>query len=188
MSVRITGGELRGRVLGRVPEGVRPTHSRAREALFSMVGQDLSGWSVLDAFGGTGLLAFEAVSRRAGPALVVERDREIARRIRASALDLGLTEPTLTVRQADAAVVLRAGRWDLVLLDPPYAEDPLAWARLAAPAVGRLLVFEHRSTHRLPEDIEGLRLDRARTYGDTTLSLFRPRPSADQVEDGPIGG
>ncbi|MCE7957512.1 MAG: 16S rRNA (guanine(966)-N(2))-methyltransferase RsmD, partial [Acidobacteria bacterium ACB2] len=73
LSLRITGGHLRGRVLEGVPAGVRPTASRVREALFSMVGQDLRGWSVLDAFGGTGLLALEAVSRGAAPVVVVER-------------------------------------------------------------------------------------------------------------------
>lgn len=175
MSVRITGGSLRGRVLRHVSEGVRPTHSRAREALFSMVGQDLRGWSALDAFGGTGLLAFEAASRGASPVLVVERDRAAAARIRESARELGLAPPELTVRQGDAAQALGEGRWDLVLLDPPYAEDPVTWVTRAEGAVGRLLVMEHRAGRALPEQIGRLALDRARTYGETTLTLYRPR-------------
>ncbi len=188
MSVRITGGHLRGRVLSRVAEGVRPTHSRAREALFSMVGQELIGWSVLDAFGGSGLLAFEAASRGAAPVLVVERQREAARQIRASAMELGLEEAQLRVLQSDAIQVMRSGRWDLVLLDPPYAEDPLLWATRAEPVVGRLLVVEHRATRQLPERIGALALDRARTYGDTTLSLYRPALVPQGVEVEPREG
>ena len=71
--IRVTGGALRGRSLpARVPEGVRPTAGRVREAVFSMVGQDLRGWSVLDLFGGSGLIGIEAASRGAA------RDADIA--------------------------------------------------------------------------------------------------------------
>ena len=66
--LRVTGGVLRGRVLpAPLPEGVRPTSARTREALFSIVGQDLEGLSFLDAFGGAGLIAIEAWSRTLKP-------------------------------------------------------------------------------------------------------------------------
>ena len=62
--IRVSGGTLGGRVLkAEVPAGVRPTAIRTRAALFSMLGQDLSGWSWLDACGGTGLMGIEAWSR-----------------------------------------------------------------------------------------------------------------------------
>lgn len=186
MSVRITGGALRGRVLGRVPPGVRPTAGRVREALFSMLGQDLAGWSVLDAFGGTGLLGFEAASRGAAPVTIVERHRDTARRIQENAAALGLGPPDLLVRQGDARRVLAEGRWDLVLLDPPYAEDPLVWIALAAPAVRGLLVVEHRAAA-LPAQVEGLVLERARDYGDTTLSLYRPSRATDPSGPAEVG-
>ena len=64
--MRITGGTLKGRVLPvPVSSGVRPTSSRVREALFSMVGNHLDGVTWLDAFGGAGLTALEASSRGA---------------------------------------------------------------------------------------------------------------------------
>jgi len=175
MSLRLTGGDLCGRQLGSVPEGVRPTSARAREALFSMLGQDLRGWSALDAFGGTGLLGFEAASRGARPVLIVEREGARARRIREMALTLGLTREQVEVRHADAATVLGAtGTWDLVLLDPPYAEDPAPWIARAARVTLRVLVVEHKSARALPEAPEGLALDRSRRYGDTSLTLYRP--------------
>ncbi len=172
--MRITGGRLRGRVVPALDRpGLRPTSARVREALFSMVGQDLAGWSVLDAFGGSGLLAFEAASRGAGPLTVVERDRRAAGRIATTARDLGVA---LELVRGDAARFLARARrrWDLVLLDPPYADDPALWARRAAPRVGRLLVVEHRAGEALPDRLEGLVLDRRRRYGDTVVGLFRP--------------
>lgn len=155
---------------GTIGDHVRPTSGRVREALFSMVGQDLQGWSVLDAFGGTGLLAFEAASRGAGPVLVVDRDPRSVRQIEAAGRQLGLA---VTVLREDAARALVAPGWDLVLLDPPYAEEPGPWLERAAPVTLRCLVFEHRSGHRLPDQVGPLRLDRRREYGETALTLYR---------------
>lgn len=184
--MRITGGDLRGRVLpGRVPMGVRPTASRVREALFSMVGQDLRGWSVIDAFGGTGLLGFEAASRGAGPVLIVERRPATARQIASAAAALGLD--ALSVRVGDAARVLPEGSWDLVLLDPPYADDAARWVRAAAASARRALVMEHRAGVALPPEVGALGLDRARSYGDSALSVYRPRTLAG-LEEAPVIG
>lgn len=184
--MRITGGRLRGRVLrGRVQAGVRPTSSRVREALFSMVGQQLDGWSALDGFGGSGLLAFEAWSRGADPVTVVERRARVAAAIRAEASQLGAT---VQVRQADLARVLPEGQWDLVLLDPPYDEAPEPWLERAAPAVGRLLVFEHRSAVTLPDTVGALVLVRSRVYGDTSLSLYAPAAPPPEVPPPGAGG
>ena len=110
--LRITGGTLRGRVLpSKLGPGVRPTTSRVREALFSMVGQDLSGWTVLDAFGGSGLLAFESVSRGADRVTVVERNGRAAAAIRAAAGALGVR---IDLRVQDASSVLGTATWDSV--------------------------------------------------------------------------
>ena len=74
MSVRLTGGRHGGRVIAtHAPSGVRPTAGKVRQALFNMIGQDLSGWTVLDAFGGTGLLGFEAWSRGAERVTICEK-------------------------------------------------------------------------------------------------------------------
>ena len=81
---------MRGRVLkGKVGPGVRPTASRVREALFSILGQDLGGRDFLDGFGGSGLITFEAISRGA-TVTTVERNRTIASGIQASAAQLSV--------------------------------------------------------------------------------------------------
>ena len=87
--MKLTGGQARGRSLrGRLPDGVRPTSARVREAVFSMLGQDLDGLAFLDAFGGSGLMGLEAWSRGA-QVVVYERQRATARWIQRQGEALG---------------------------------------------------------------------------------------------------
>lgn len=179
--MRITGGTLRGRVLAsKVAAGVRPTSSRVREALFSMVGQNLEGVSVLDGFGGSGLLTFEAVSRGA-VVTTVERNRGVARVLQANADNLKVR---LDLRIADVRSVLGAGTWKIVLLDPPYADDPVEWGAQASSAAEDMLVIEHKSGPEMPQRIGGLELERSRRYGDSVLSIYRRRslPGLNEVD------
>lgn len=117
--------------------GLRPTPDRVRETLFNWLGQDLSGWAVLDAFAGTGALGWEAASRGASRTLLLERDAVLLRHLQATRERLGAAE--VQIQQADAlawmsaAAALGRERWDLILLDPPYAAD-LFLAALAGSA------------------------------------------------------
>ena len=168
--MRITGGALRGRTLpAKVQQGVRPTSSRVREALFSIIGHDLSGVCVLDAFGGSGLLGFEAISRGAS-VTTVERHRAAAQAIRSNASHLGVS---IDLRIADVRSVLAAGDWDVILMDPPYGDDPVEWVAEASAAVGTLLVIEHRTGVLMPVTVGPLSLERSKRYGGTSLSAYR---------------
>lgn len=181
--MRITGGELRGRVLpAKVQRGVRPTSSRVREALFSIVGQDLSGVGVLDAFGGSGLLSFEAASRGAR-VTTVERQRAAAQAIRTNASHLGVS---IDLRVADVRGVLASGTWDVVLMDPPYADDPVEWVSEATPAVEALLVIEHRDGVGMPSEVGGLTLERSKRYGSSVLTVYRRRANPGLDEAGVV--
>ena len=73
--VRIIGGSWKRSKLPVADRpGLRPTPDRVRETLFNWLGQDLSGWRCLDAFAGSGALGFEAASRGAAEAVLLERD------------------------------------------------------------------------------------------------------------------
>ena len=118
--MRITGGRLGGRTLKSPPKGstdIRPTSDRARETLFAVLG-DISDLSVLDLFCGTGALAFEAISRGADSAVLVDRAPALARR---NAEALGIANRCEIVR-ADAIRHLERStdRFGLVFCDPPY--------------------------------------------------------------------
>ena len=118
--------------------GLRPTPDRVRETLFNWLGQDLTGWRCLDAFAGSGALGFEAASRGAAEVQLLERDAALVRSLVASKQRLGAA--ALSVEQADALDWLRRcapGRFDLVLLDPPFDAGLLA---PVLPLAARVLV------------------------------------------------
>ncbi|MEK8031674.1 16S rRNA (guanine(966)-N(2))-methyltransferase RsmD [Ideonella sp. DXS29W] len=119
--VRIIGGQWRRSLLPVADKpGLRPTPDRVRETLFNWLGQDLSGWRVLDAFAGSGALGFEAASRGAAEVLLMEQDGDLVRSLNASRERLKAS--SVRVQRGDGLAHLRASpaRYDLVLLDPPF--------------------------------------------------------------------
>jgi len=166
--IKVTGGALRGRLLpARIPPNVRPTAARVREAVFSMVGQELEGWSVLDLFGGTGLMAIEAASRGAGPVTVLDHKAASLVCIRENVAAVGAG---VRVLSGDAATVGVSA--DLVYLDPPFKEPIQPWLVRASGLAQRLVVAEARAPVEWPAVLPGFRLDRARVYGDTAVALY----------------
>ena len=174
--VRIVGGQWKRTKLPVLDRpGLRPTPDRVRETLFNWLGQDLTGWRVLDAFAGSGALGFEAASRGAAEVLLLERDVVLLASLEASRQRLGATQ--VRVQRADAMAWLASaplGRFDLVLIDPPFdAELAAGAALLAAPllAEGGFLYVE--SAVPLTEAPGGLVPHRASRAGAVSFQLFR---------------
>src|SRR5262245_18184268 len=122
--MRVIAGELGGQRLV-APRGwkVRPTSDRAREAIFSVLGERVEGATVLDLCCGTGALAIEALSRGAVRATLVDRDTRAAL---GNIERLGLAERVELVR-ADVPRWLAglpegegSSGFDLVFIDAPY--------------------------------------------------------------------
>ncbi|CRI65023.1 putative SAM-dependent methyltransferase [Thiocapsa sp. KS1] len=131
--LRIVGGRYRGRRLPIPSEsGLRPTADRVRETLFNWLAPVMPGARCLDAFAGSGALGFEAVSRGAGEVVLIEQSGAVARQLEANARRLGAGETRIV--QGDALRWLEgAGSpFDIVFLDPPFAEA------LWTPAIARL--------------------------------------------------
>ena len=181
---RIVAGRLRGRKLLPLPGAapVRPTGAKVREAIFSRLFDQVRGARVLDLFAGSGALAFEAISRGAAAATLVDRDPAVIRHLRAQAGVFGV-EAEVTLVNADALAFLgkaaAGGRFDLVFVDPPYAEEDARQATLEALVDAALLapearvVVERPKRHPLPPST-GLRLIDERRYGDTVLTWLGP--------------
>jgi 16S rRNA (guanine966-N2)-methyltransferase len=127
--VRIVGGRHRGRKLRFVPSpGLRPTADRVRETLFNWLQASVSGARCLDLFAGSGALGFEALSRGADHVVLVEQARKVAERLQENLATLGDTDRAEVVL-SDAQRFLRRDdvpAFDLVFLDPPFAEGLLA--------------------------------------------------------------
>jgi 16S rRNA (guanine966-N2)-methyltransferase len=164
----------------RSPHGtaIRPTPGRVKEALFSIVGDEISGARVLDLFAGTGAIGFEALSRGADRATFVELHAPTAQAIRAAAAELGVTARTTVVcAPAEKAAQRIAGRFDFVYADPPYALPPpqLTFGALrmrGAVDGSTVLVYEHREGASSFES-PGFATVRTETYGDVVLQFLR---------------
>jgi 16S rRNA (guanine(966)-N(2))-methyltransferase RsmD len=123
--VRVLAGRWKGRRLDG-GAAARPTSSRARLALFNILGERAAGARVLDLYAGTGAVGIEAVSRGAANAVLVDTDaaslRRSIERLAAAPGQLAVVEGP--VRAAVEDLVRHGERFDLVFADPPYALDP----------------------------------------------------------------
>lgn len=190
--MRVVAGQFKGRRLtGPRGDVARPTSDKVREALFSILGP-IEGLRVLDLFAGTGALGIEALSRGAAHVVFVERDSRMRAVLRSNlevvAGDDGQTGRA-TVVAGDALDYLRraAARdsFDLVLLDPPYADaerlaEPLSTGLSPLLAPGARIVAE--CDRRAPLALEDVSQDGShaalillseRRYGDTLLRILQ---------------
>ncbi|MEM7435765.1 MAG: RsmD family RNA methyltransferase [Myxococcota bacterium] len=185
--MRIVGGELAGRRFG-APSGsrTRPTSDRVREALGSALESRgaFDDAVVLDLFAGSGALSFEALSRGASLAVVIDSDTRALREIKASAEALGLADRVHALRvdlggkpePAARRIRSAAGGFDLVFADAPYAMidlvppliNALDEAALLRP--GARVAIEHPSSYSW-KWTKGLASDADYRYGQTRISL-----------------
>jgi 16S rRNA (guanine(966)-N(2))-methyltransferase RsmD len=172
---------------------VRPTSDRVREALFARLG-DLSGMAVLDLYAGTGALGVEAISRGADAVVYVERAPRCLAALRANLEALGIEAVSRVIADDAPRALRRLGRsgerFDLLLLDPPYAGDELRRALEAVSesgvlAEGAMVVVEHGKRHALP-GVAGLVVRDARRYGDTLITRLTAAQAGEQ-QGGPSG-
>ena len=180
--MRVIAGKAKGIQLN-TPEGMltRPTTDRVKEALFSIIQFELPGARVLDLFGGTGQLGIEALSRGASNAVFVDSRREACQLIRSNLKKTHL-EDQATVVQSDYMEYLNRCReqFDLILLDPPYAEVFLenAIKRITEIDIlqsGGIIVAERPLSKELPWEFEGFSRSRDYKYGKIILTLYRKR-------------
>jgi 16S rRNA (guanine966-N2)-methyltransferase len=185
--VRVIAGIHGGRRLKAPPgRGTRPTSDRVREALFSMLGA-LDGERVLDLFAGSGALGIEALSRGAGTVVFVERAARAAGVLSENLSALGVSD-RVELRRVEALAALRTARergefYDLVFIDPPYADAVALGPKLSALlppllAPGARIVTE--SDRRGPLGLDAP-IATERRYGDTSITIHSspcPDPSA----------
>ncbi len=177
--MRVIAGEFKGRQL-KAPtwDGLRPTSDRLRETLFNILGPAISEARVIDGFAGTGALGIEALSRGAAHVTFVESDSRAVRLIADNLAPLtGLDRNRYAIIRADFADAARRldGSFEIVLLDPPYAEQAVeraldAAVRLVVP--GGRLVIEYAKRYVAPEAHAGLTLRRRVVAGDSALAFY----------------
>lgn len=124
--LRIIGGDYRRRLVSFVDaDGLRPTPDRLRETLFNWLQHDLPNATVLDCCAGSGVLGFEALSRGAKLATLIEPNLAQYRQLLATAQTLNIPADKLQMINATAQLALPTltAPYDIILLDPPYSLD-----------------------------------------------------------------
>ena len=172
--MRVIAGSLKGRRL-QSPKwaGLRPTSDKLRETLFNILGASVTGARVLDGYAGTGAVGIEALSRGASHVTFVERDRRAAALVEENLERCGVTKGYVIIRAEFARDTVPRG-FDLIVLDPPYDEEPsraLEAAGALAAATG-LVVLEHARRQAPPERAGPLERRRTVGSGDSALSFY----------------
>lgn len=172
--MRIVGGELGGREVVSKNFRGRPTSSYAREGLFNILANRLVWPSidVLDLYAGTGMVAFECISRGARSATCVELSAAHVREIKRNAQLLGVTNLRVCHQPVLRYIPRAKETYQLIFADPPYEIEgaetfPVQLLATSLLAPGGLFIYEHRKGHAVqPVPIE------ERSYGDTCFAMY----------------
>lgn len=191
--MRIIAGEYRSRII-KMPKGpkIRPTKDRIREALFSIIGELISGATVLDAFAGSGAFGIEALSRGAKRAVFIDKDKRCIEIIKENLKTLGVKKDNTLIIRMDAVkafhVLERSNeKFNIVLFDPPYYKEMAKKSLIKLKCrdiltFSCIIVVEHHKTDSLPKDLDGITSYRTVCYGDVCLTFYKVRKERNTKE------
>jgi 16S rRNA (guanine966-N2)-methyltransferase len=185
---RVIAGSAKGVRLRAPGPGTRPLADRVKQTLFAIVEPDLVDAHVLDLFAGSGAGGIEALSRGAASATFVEKDQGAAAVIDANLRATALAGPGAAVIRWDVVQWLAEPSaevpFDLVLIDPPYAQTEMLVRVLemlgeadAPLRPGARVVAKHFWRDRPPERVGMLAVERERRFGETALTFYRREES-----------
>lgn len=183
--MRITGGMIKGRRLADMRGlAIRPTSDRVRSSIFNILGQDLTGLSVLDLFAGTGSLGIESLSRGAMRAVLIDKSRIALAVIKKNITICGYAAHSAILREKlpEGLSHVRThgyGSFDLIFLDPPYESghiEPTLYGLVERNLLARdsIIVVESSTSadDPLPLGVPNLRLNKTRAYGTTLIGFY----------------
>ncbi|WP_430748898.1 16S rRNA (guanine(966)-N(2))-methyltransferase RsmD [Candidatus Enterococcus moelleringii] len=182
LAMRVVAGEFGGRKLKTLPgKTTRPTTDKVKGAMFNMIGPYFSGGNVLDLFAGSGSLAIEAVSRGMEQAFLVEKNframsvikENVAMTKQEDSFHLMQMSANMAIQQLSEQKVL----FDLILLDPPYAEQEIAkqlkaLVREELVAPDAIVICETDKTVELPETIDQFVQRKRQVYGLSAVTIY----------------
>lgn len=185
--MRVITGSARG-VRLQAPKGMdtRPTLDQVKEGIFSAIQFEVEGRCVLDLFAGSGQMGIEALSRGAKSAVFVDMRQDACAVVRSNLEKTRLT-PNAQVLRSDYLSYLSHCRetFDLIFLDPPYAEIFLENALKSISEIDILsdcgiLICERPAEKTLPAQIGCLHVSREYRYGRVAVSLYRKNNDLEQ--------
>lgn len=175
----ITGGSCKGRKINTVKsKEVRPTSSKIRESIFSMIYSSITESVMLDLFAGSGIMGLEALSRGAKKVYFVEKNPKVYRLLKEN---LSNFDFEYEIKLSDAIVALNAfkgTKFDIIFVDPPYASGLVEPVLTKIKdnellAKGGIIVLEHGSSFPVSGIIKDLNLSvlKEKRYGDTSITI-----------------
>ena len=178
--MRVITGSARGMAL-KAPKGMdtRPTMDQVKEGIFSAIQFEVEGRRVLDLFAGSGQMGIEALSRGAKSAVFVDMREDACKVVRENLAKTRLEQNARVVR-ADYLSYLASARktFDLIFLDPPYAEVFLenSLKRISEIDIlsdSGIIITERPYAKELPAEIPGLLRYRDYRYGKAAVTIYR---------------
>lgn len=157
----------------------RPTTDRVKTSLFNIIQFEIAGREVLDLFAGSGALGIEALSRGAKSAVFVDRNPAALAVVRENLAKTRLSEKA-RLEQQEALSYLQntKNHFDLIFLDPPYAENLLenALNRISEIDIlksGGIIICERSADKAALPQLPGLTASKDYRYGKTVIRLYR---------------
>ena len=178
--MRVITGKARGVVL-KTPNGMatRPTADRVKEAIFNIIQFDVPTARILDLFAGTGQLGIEAISRGATSAVFIDEREDACSLIRENLKRTKFEQHGRVIRSDYMTYLKRCNeKFDIILLDPPYAEVFLENSLKMITEIdilqsGGIIVTERPVGKELPWDFPGFERSRDYKYGKTLITIYK---------------
>ena len=186
--MRVITGSARGcRLVTLAGERTRPTTEKVKEGLFSAIQFDIEGRRVLDLYAGSGQLGIEALSRGADSCVFIDRNPEAAAVIKQNLQRCGLSMRSQVVTTDAISFLERPNAvFDLVFMDPPYADDGSLLLTLQKVVMhindGGILICESDDGTILPDKVDRFTLDRTRRYGRVHVWIYRYNGNGEDSE------
>ncbi len=166
---------------------IRPTSDKVKQALFNILGDRTAGSSFLDLYAGAGGIGIEALSRDAARVTFVDASRNSLNVVKQNIEQTGFGDRAeVVLSKAELFLKKQAGRYDIVFLDPPYADAMQPLLELIAESgilnAGSIVIAEHFKKQPSPEQAGRLTLCRQAKYGDTVLAFYKQEVKSQESE------
>ena len=177
--MRIISGSRRGHKLHEF-EGydVRPTTDRVKESIFNLIQNYVAGARVLDMFAGSGALSFEAISRGAEYAVILDSDKRSIELIKKNINELKF-ENLCEVKETSCFDYVKSchQKFDIIFLDPPYNKGFIEPALTAISGYDLLnesgIVLLESDNTDFKNEFPGLAMEKQRRYGRTFITVYK---------------
>lgn len=177
MIVRIISGKFGGRIIQSPnSQTTHPMSERIRGSMFNIIGSEIKGAEVLDAFAGTGCIGLESISRGANTVTFIERDRQAFSALRNNIDNLEAGESCQSFQIGLNTWIGKNidKKFDIIFADPPYNDMQLSTA-LKLPAmlnINGLMVLSYLGSGEVPA-VDGFVVVDSRNYGNAALAFYR---------------